>query len=89
MSDNSEPKQPAPENKTVSKIIDAFINFYRPTGTGEPELKTTIELVEEMATVADVSKWELQLALQQAGFTISYCESGPFWVLYAKKGPQG
>ena len=88
MSEESEEKKPAPQNDTVTKLLDAFLQFYTPEATGDPELKTTLDLVEEMAPVADVEKWEIQLALQLAGFRIRYCESGPFWVLYQKTVPQ-
>lgn len=84
MSEESEEKTPAPQNETVKKLLNAFLQFYTTEATGDPELKTTLELVEEMAPVADVGKWEIQLALQRAGFEIKYSDAGPFWVLYRK-----
>lgn len=84
MSEESEEKTPAPQNETVTKLLDAFLQFYTPEATGDPELKTTLDLVEEMAPVADVGKWEIQLALLLAGYKIKYCDAGPFWVLYRK-----
>lgn len=87
MSEESNPENTSQihETKITTRLLEAFNQYYTPEATGEPELRTTLDILEEIAPVADVSKNDIQNALQLAGYTIRYCESGPFWVLYQKK----
>jgi hypothetical protein len=77
-------EQPTSENgQLVTGIIAALCEFYRPTGTVENmELKTTTDLADEMAAIADIGKNEISNAMQAAGFNLKYTAAGVFWILY-------
>jgi hypothetical protein len=72
-----------PVPSITDNIIAALGEFYQPTGDpAAMELKTTMDLIDEMAAISDIEKWTITLALQIAGFKLKYTDAGLFWVLY-------
>ncbi len=67
-------------------LLDAFFEKYIPTQkqTRHTDTKTTIEIMEEMASISDVEKWEINTALQQAGFKTTYIDGAFYWMLQPK-----
>ncbi len=64
-------------------IIEALCEFYHPEGDPQNmELKTTIDLIDEISAIADIEKWTITLALQVAGFKLKQTDAGMFWMLY-------
>lgn len=79
-----EGQQPTPPTIT-DHIIAALCEFYQPAGEPESmELKTTIDLIDEIASIADIEKWTVTLALETAGFKLKYTDAGMYWKLYRK-----
>jgi hypothetical protein len=79
-----EPSTQQPELPTITDhIIEALCEFYHPEGDPQSmELKTTIDLIDEISAIADIEKWTITLALQVAGFKLKQTEAGMFWMLY-------
>lgn len=66
-------------------IIAALCQFYQPEGEPENlELKTTMDIIDEISAIADIEKWTVTLAMETAGFTLKYTDAGIYWVLYKK-----
>jgi hypothetical protein len=82
----SEEEKKEPEIKTPSiseQLINTLIENYATEGNpADINLKTTMDIMEEMAPVFDVEKWQIALSLQKAGFKITYTNAGPFWMLF-------
>jgi hypothetical protein len=65
-------------------IIKAICEHYGPSGNDDAlELKSTIDLMNEISAIADIEKWEITTALKEAGFKLKYTSGGMFWALYA------
>ena len=70
------------ESSITAQLITALLETYQPTDTTEgAELKTSIDLMEDMATIADVEKEEIAAAMQKAKFKLEYNDAGVFWVM--------
>lgn len=85
--ESSTPVQPQDQQPPVPTITDhiitALCEFYQPEGEPENmELKTTMDLIDELAAIADIEKWTITLALETAGFKLKYTDAGMYWVLY-------
>jgi len=78
------------ENKTTpditSELTTILLQAWQPAEPGMPgvELKTSMDLLEEMAAIADVEKREIAVAMKQAGFKIAYIDGGFYWVMKKK-----
>ncbi len=65
-------------------ITEAIFELYAPAGNADAlELKSTIDLMNEISAIADIEKWEITTALKEAGFKLKYTGGGMFWALYA------
>lgn len=76
-----------PQEPTISEIlIQTLTETYEPAITPGPnvEMLTTMDLIEEMAAIADVEKWEVVAALQKSGFITHYSDAGFHWLLKRK-----
>ena len=90
-----ENKNPTPnqeeEKKDVSTITDSlissFLENFEPAEkiTENPEFKSTLDIIEEMNSIAEVEKWEINEVLKNSGFKIKYIEGSFYWILYPKK----
>ncbi|MCY1720166.1 hypothetical protein OU798_07420 [Prolixibacteraceae bacterium Z1-6] len=76
----------APTPTLTDDLISAFIEQYSPARLGMPgvELKSSTDVIEEMESICTVNKELVAAALKEAGFTFSYTDAGPFWVLLPK-----
>jgi len=73
----------AKKSNILELLIEALLQKYSPTGTGDQmELKSTLDILDEMEPVAQLDKWQLQLALEQNGFKPRYTDAGAFWQLF-------
>ena len=84
---NSEPETLNSETSPIitDNLIKALCELYEPTDTTEGvELKTSIDLMEEMAPIADVEKEEIATAMEKANFKLKYTDAGVFWMLKKK-----
>jgi hypothetical protein len=64
-------------------VINAICEQYAPEGNADSlELKSTIDLMNEISAIADIEKWEITTALKEAGFKLKYTGGGLFWALY-------
>lgn len=84
-------ENPAPGNQQPSppaitdRIIAALCEFYQPEGLPENmELKTTMDLIDELSAIADIEKLTISLAMETAGFQLKYTDAGMYWKLYKK-----
>ena len=84
-----ENQQPEPSDKQqvtptiTDHIIAALCEFYQPEGEPESlELKTTMDLIDELAAIADIEKLAISVALETAGFKLKYTDAGMYWKLY-------
>lgn len=74
-----------PKSNILDLLIAALLEKYSPTGNDqEMELKSTLDILDEMEPVAQLDRWELQLALEQSGFKPKYTDAGAFWQLFRK-----
>ena len=76
-----------PNKPTISEILtEALLQTYEPASIPGPdvEMLTTIDIIDEMAAIADVEKWEVVTALKQSGFTIHHSDAGFHWLLKRK-----
>lgn len=82
-----EAEKKAPDQNTTPQVKDilltALLDAYSPSESkGQLELKSTLDIVEEMSSVADIHKWEIQAALVTAGFTVHYAGNCYLWKMY-------
>jgi len=78
----TQPKTPPVTEMLVASLIKTFEPAIAPGP--DVEMMTTIDIIDEMAAIADVEKWEVVTALKQSGFTIHHNEAGFFWLLKRK-----
>lgn len=72
-------------SKIIGLLIVALIEVYSPVGTQEQlEFKTTLDIMEEMAQITDVSGAEIIKALENTGFQTTYNDAGFFWKMYRR-----
>lgn len=77
--------QPEIQPSVTEILIDLLLDNYAPKGeSANLELKTTTDIMEEFATIADVEKWEIATAMQLGGFCLDYNDAGVFWKMYKK-----
>lgn len=76
------------KNKEKSKylaemLISEFLKMYKPVISPEPdiELKTTIDLMQEISVIIDMDKKEVANAMYDAGFKTTYTEAGFSWMM--------
>lgn len=82
---NKEEKWDTPQYSIIGQLIELLIKEYSPTGNpGDMDLKSTLDIVEEMGPIADVTKNEISEALVKEGFRLKYTEAGVYWKLYRK-----
>ena len=79
-------QEPELQPTLTDDLITAFTQMYQPAEISTPgvELKSTIEIIEEMETIAEVNQVLVATALKEAGFKFTYTGAGPFWVLLPK-----
>lgn len=67
----------------ADKLIEAFATFYQPADPTDEtmEAKSTLDIIEEMASVSDVEKYEIAIGLEKKGFKIIYTAVGAFWAV--------
>ena len=71
----------APNVKDI--LITALLKSWSPHETdGQLELKSTLDIMEEMSSVADIEKWAIQAALVAAGFDVHYAGNCYLWKMY-------
>lgn len=81
---NAAPKTPE-KPKIIDLLMDALLVKYSPTGNDEQvELKSTIDLIDEMEPVAQIDKWQVQTAMELAGFKPRYTAAGFLWQLFQR-----
>ena len=78
-----EEEKKASVDSITTKLVKAICDSYAPSGPGETmELKSTTDIMEDMAAIADVDKSELANALDSAGFKLQFTEAGIYWKLF-------
>jgi len=67
-------------------LTQTLCRSYEPVNSPEEEteLKTTLEIMEEMGSIADVKKKEIVAALLKAGFKTIYNDAGFYWIMKRK-----
>ena len=71
----------APNVKDI--LLAALLRAYSPHENDGPlELKSTLDIMEEMSSVADIEKWTIQMALVDAGFDVHYAGNCFLWKMY-------
>lgn len=72
-----------PKSNILDLLIAALLEKYSPAGpTENVEMKSTLDILDEMEPVAQLDRWQLQIALEQSGFKPTYTDAGAFWLLY-------
>lgn len=85
MGKEEENKNP-PQSSIIDRLLKLLMHEYSINGKPEDlELKTTLDIVEEMETIADVSKNDVAEALEKGGYGLRYTEAGIYWELYRWK----
>jgi phage major head subunit gpT-like protein len=72
---------------SIAQILtQTLCRSYEPANSSdeETELKTTLEIMEEMGSIADVKKKEIVAALLKAGFKTIYNDAGFYWIMKKK-----
>lgn len=82
-------KQHPPESKAPSitdVLTQTLCRSFEPVNYPgeETELKTTLEIMEEMGSIADVKKKDIVAALLKAGFKTIYNDAGFYWIMKRK-----
>ena len=82
-------KEHSPKSKVPSiadVLTQTLCRSYEPANSPgeETEMKTTLEIMEEMGSIADVKKKEIVAALLKAGFKTIYNDAGFYWIMKRK-----
>ena len=86
MSEEATSDPAAPEkSKIIDLLMEALLERYFPSGNNDKiELKSTLDLIDEMEPIAQIDKWQVQTAMELAGFKPRYTEAGFLWQLFLK-----
>ena len=86
VTDNEQQESGDQQTPTVTDhIITALCEFYQPEGETERlDLKTTMDLIDEISAIADIEKWTISAAMETAGFKLKYTDAGMYWKLFKK-----
>ncbi|MDR0830032.1 MAG: hypothetical protein LBN95_07980 [Prevotellaceae bacterium] len=84
MTDTDKKHQEQPTNKEfIGKMLACL---YEPTGDNEKmEFRTTLEIINEMSEMADISKADLTAAMNEIGFGIQLMNGALCWIVYTKQ----
>ena len=77
------PKASPDISNIAEELMLSLLACYQPvTEPGrDVELKSTIDIQEEMGSMGNIEKWEITTGLLNAGFKTLYNEAGFYWML--------
>lgn len=85
MTTKNDPEETTSTPGIDETLIALLLHSFAPTGTQQQlELRSTLDIVEEFSSIAEVEKWKVATAMELAGFRLSYTEAGVFWQMYRK-----
>lgn len=77
--------EPAEQSSKMvfTHIIETFTRFYTPAASlaDADDIKTTLDLIDEMESIATIYPIEVSTALTQAGFKLHYTGTQYVWLL--------
>lgn len=81
-----EEEKDSPQETTptfTDTLIETFLQAWKPAQKNDAgtELKSTLDIIDEMAAMTDAEKWEINTALSKAGFKTTYVDGGYYWML--------